>query len=267
MINVTVIITTLNEEKRLPSCLNALKHFDEIIVLDSDSSDDTKEVAINHNARYVNYNWDRKYPKKRQWALDNLDIKNDFVFFVDADEIVTAELIREIKSLDFLAAGYFVKGQYVWNGKILKHGLKNNKLALFNRHKIEFPVIDDLGIKGMGEIEGHYQPILKKPDSGEVIRQLKAPVIHDAYDGWENRHQRYALWEAEMIKRDKYPKDPNSFREFLKRAFRGMPFRGFVAFVHSYIFKLGFLDGRAGFDFAISRMRYYQMVARELRAL
>jgi len=70
-----------------------------------------------------------------------------------------------------------------------------------------------------------------------------------------------------MIKRVGYPKDPNAFREFLKQAFRHMPFRGIIAFMHSYILKLGFLDGQAGYDFATSRMRYYNMVAQELRAL
>jgi len=244
----------------------SLKDFDEIIVLDSNSTDGTKLIATNHGAQYVKYNWSGKYPKKRQWALDNLNLKNDFVFFVDADEIVTPELVKEIKLLNFSAAGYFVKGQYVWNDKILKHGLKNNKLALLNRHKIEFPVINDLDIKWMGEIEGHYQPILKNPVSRETICQLQAPLIHDAYAGWEKRHERYAFWEAEMIKRNAYPKEVRTYREFLKQIFRRMPFRGIIAFAHSYILKLGFLDRRAGFDFAWSRMRYYNMVSVSLKA-
>lgn len=266
MINVSVIITTLNEEKRLSACLNALKDFDEIIVLDSNSSDGTAQIAKSFNTQFENFEWNGKYPKKRQWALDHLEIKNDFVFFVDADEIVTPELVEEIRALDFSAAGYFVKGQYVWNDKILKYGLKNNKLALFNRHKIAFPVINDLDIKGMGEIEGHYQPILKNPVSRETICQLDATLIHDAYEGWEERHKRYATWEAQVIIHNAYPREARVEREFMKLAFRRIPLRGVVAFMHSYIFKLGFLDGRAGFDFARSRMRYYNMVARNLKA-
>jgi len=265
MINVSVLITTLNEAERLPRCLAALKGFDEIIVIDSNSADTTKQVVQSFGAQYVNYKWSGQYPKKRQWCLDNLDIKNDFVFFVDADEIITSELVEEIKALDFSAAGYFVKGKYIWNNQILNHGLKNNKLALFNRHKVEFPVIDDLDIKGMGEIEGHYQPVLKSTVSRETICQLRSELLHDASGGWQERHQRYAYWEAEMIKRNAYPKDPSALRQSLKKVFRRIPLRGFIAFCHSFIWKRGFLDGRAGFDFAVSRMRYYKIVSAALK--
>ncbi len=264
MINVSVLIATLNEEVRLGTCLSALQQFDEIIVIDSGSQDGTVPLAHSMGVRVENFQWNGEYPKKRQWALENLNIKHDFVFFVDADEILTPALIAEIKRLDLTAAGYFIKGQYVWDNKILKQGLKNNKLALFNRHKIEFPVIDDLDINGMGEIEGHYQPVLKSKFSGETILQLKSPLIHDAYEGWEARHERYAVWEAAMIERSAYPKDPLAWREFLKKYFRRMPMRGVIAFLHCYVFTFGFLDGRAGFDFALSRMKYYQMVSAAL---
>lgn len=269
MIKVSVLVTTLNAADILPDCLTVLKDFNEIIVIDSNSQDGTQDIAQNFGAKFVNYEWDKKYPKKRQWCLDNIDIKNDFVFFVDADEVLTSDLIEEIKSLDLNTAGYFVKGNYIWRNKILKYGLKNNKLVLLNRHKIEFPVIDDLDIEGMGEIEGHYQPVLKKAYQSEVIGQLKSCLYHDAYDNqaqWESRHKRYAAWEAGMIKRQAYPKDPSALRELIKSTFRRLPARGFIAFCHSYILKLGFLDGIAGYQFARSRWRYYQMVSAALSA-
>ncbi len=261
MMKVSILITTLNEEARLRRCLEALQEFDDIIVIDSGSHDKTVEIAAQCGAWVADFKWNGTYPKKRQYCLENLNIKHDYVFFVDADEIVTPALSEEIKNLDFRAAGYFVRGQYVWNGCVLKHGMGNNKLALFNRHKIEFPVIDDLDIEGMGEIEGHYQPVLKAVYAHEKIEQLNSALIHDAYDGWEERHQRYARWEAAMIKRGAYPKDPNAVRQILKQIFRRMPLRGVMAFCHCYFFKAGFLEGRDGFDFARSRMRYYHMVS------
>lgn len=263
--NVSVLITTLNEEARLRACIEALRGFDDIIVIDSGSHDKTVEIAAQCGAWVSEYKWNGAYPKKRQYCLENLNIKHDYVFFVDADEIVTPALIEEIKALDFKAAGYFVRGQYVWKGRVLKHGMTNNKLALFNRHKIEFPVIDDLDIEGMGEIEGHYQPVLKAAYAYEEIGQLHNPLIHDAYEGWQERHRRYAQWEAAMIKRGAYPKDPNAFRQILKQVFRRLPLRGFIAFFHCYFLKAGFLEGRAGFNFARSRLQYYQMVARFMR--
>lgn len=260
---------TLNEAHNLPRCLVALQGFDEIIVIDSGSTDSTVEVAKNFGARIENFQWNGAYPKKRQWVLDNINIKNNFIFFVDADEEVTPDLIKEIKNLDFKAAGYFVKGQYIWNGQPLKYGLKNNKLVLFNRHKIKFPIVEDLTIEGMGEIEGHYQPILKKAYKNERLNHLKFPLHHFAYENgqaWEDRHVRYAHWEAQMIKRKAYPKEPHQGRDILKNIFRYFPWRGCIAFGYSYFFKLGFLDGKVGYDFAKSRTAYYRMVANALKS-
>lgn len=268
MIPATVLITTLNEEKNLPRCLSALKDFNEIIIVDSNSKDKTKEIADRFGVPVVPFTWNGVYPKKRQWCLDHLNLKNDFVFFVDADEFVTLELVQEIYSLSFEVAGYFIKGQYIWDEKILGYGLKNNKLALFNRHKIEFSVIDDLDIKGMGEMEGHYQPVLKPDHKDAKLVQLNESLLHYAYENaeqWNNRHARYARWEAEMIKRQAYPKDPNILRERMKAVFRKLPCRGFIAFLHSYIVKCGFLDGCAGFQFAKSRYHYYKQVERALK--
>lgn len=265
---VSVIITTLNEAKNLPRCLAALKDFDEVIVVDSHSSDETPEVARQWGTQVVLYKWDGKYPKKRQWCLDTLKTKNDFIFFVDADEKVTPELINEIRQSDFAAAGYFVKGQYVWNGRPLRHGLMNNKLCLINRHKMEFPVVDDLDIPGMGEIEGHYQPVLKSDYVSEKIDQMKSPLLHYAYGdikGWQARHERYAVWEAEMMRRNGYPPDPVAWRQVIKRCIRGQPVQKYIAFLHSYVLKKGFCDGRAGYEIARSRFAYYKSIQSNLQ--
>lgn len=270
MIFVSVIVTTYNEEKNLPRCLSALKMFDEIIVVDSKSKDRTCDIAIEYGAQVVSFDWNGQYPKKRQWCLDNLRLKHDRIFFVDADELITPDLIEEIKNLTWLCAGYFVKAKYVWKNKTLSYGLKNNKLVLFDRKKIEFPIVDDLDIEGMGEMEGHYQPVLKKTHQSECLGQLKSTMFHYAYDdevSWNKRHERYARWEAKMIKCDAYPKDPSVWRNFIKQIFRIVPLRGLIAFLHSYIVKLGFLDGKAGFSFAKTRALYYKMVSKNFHEL
>ncbi len=267
-IPITVIIATKNEAHNMTRCLEALLDFDEIIVFDSNSTDETVEISQKYYARIENFKWNNQYPKKRQYALDNLDIKNDYVFFVDADEILTRDLVEEIRNLNFSCAGYFVKGRYVGERKLLKHGLKNNKLCLFHKNRIMFPVIDDADIEAMGEIEGHYQPVLRAEYAQEPIGQLEAPLIHNAYEEpevWLERHQRYAQWEAYMIANDLYPKDPNSKREKMKIFFRQLPFRNAIAFVHSYFLKFGFLDGVDGFKFARSRAKYYQLVNHALK--
>lgn len=267
---ISVLITTKNEEQNIGRCLEALSAFDEVIVIDSHSEDATAEIARQKGAQLVLYRWDGAYPKKRGWCLDHLDIKHDWVFWVDADEVVSVDLIEELGS--FLAtksqhSGFFIRGDYVWHGKVLKYGLKNNKLALFNRHKIEFPVVDDLDIEGMGEIEGHYQPCLKAEHKGAKIGQLKAALLHYAYEdaaGWQARHDRYAQWEAAMTRRGAWPKDPVWRRECLKKILRRSALRPFIMFTYSYIVKLGALDGRAGVDFALSRKKYCDMIRKYL---
>ena len=263
-IPVSVIVITKNEANRIESCLRALPRFDEVIVVDSNSADRTGEIARENGASVISFTWNMRYPKKRGWCLDTLAIKNDFVFFVDADEIVLPELVDEIAALDGDAAGYFINGQYRFEGRVLGYGLRNKKLCLLHRKKFYFPVVDDLDVAGMGEIEGHYQPLLKPEYAGEKIGALKAVLVHDAYDNpqhWQERHERYAMWEAEMNRRRAWPVEVSGFRAFLKLVFRGMPARGVVAFLHCYFFKLGFLDGGAGFRFALSRYRYYRMIS------
>ena len=262
MIKVSVVIATLNEGKNLPRCLDALSQFDEVIVFDSGSSDDTLYIARAYGAQVEAFQWNSLYPKKRQYFLDNIKTKHDYIFFVDADEVVPPDLVQEISALDFECAGYFVKGRYCWRGKSLQYGLHNNKLALFDRNKIEFPIIDDLGDFCMGEMEGHYQPVLKQGCRHEPIGQLNNPLDHFASgeEDWARRHTRYAKWEAGMIQANTYPKEDSKVRDVLKYIFRRVPCRGEIAFLHSYIGKLGILDGSAGFSFALSRRRYYKMV-------
>jgi glycosyltransferase involved in cell wall biosynthesis len=257
-IPISVIVVTKNEAPRIGRCLAALTDFNEVVVVDSASGDQTKSIAEEYGARVVDFVWNGRYPKKRQWCLDTLDLRNDHIFFVDADEVVTAALAAEIRMLDWRCAGYFVRGRYVVDGKILRFGLQNNKLALLDRRKMEFPVVDDLDLPGMGEIEGHYQPVPKPAHADEKIGQVKESLLHYAYENesaWSARHHRYAAWERGMNARRAWPQDGR----FIKKIFRIIPLKATAAFAYGYIFKRGFLDGSSGLKFAQSRYRYYRM--------
>jgi len=270
-IPVSVLVVTKNEERRIERCLSQLSEFAEVIVIDSNSRDATQDIAKRLGARVIPYEWNGAYPKKRQWVLDTQNIGCNWVFWLDADEVLGCDIIQEIKDLyeyKPIHAGYFIKGQYLWDGVPLKYGLINNKLALFDRRKIYFPEIDDLDCDAMGEIEGHYQPVLKPEFSDEKIGQLHNPVLHDAYDNkkaWLLRHEKYAKWEAYMNANKAWPKDPVRMREVLKKITRTSPFRPYLMFLYSYFFRLGFLDGRAGYEFALSRKRYCDLVLNEMR--
>lgn len=264
----SVIIATRNEEANLPACLDSLHEFDEIIVVDSHSTDKTMEIAQKHGAKIISFKWDGCYPKKRQWCLDNLPLQHDWVLFLDADERMTQELANEIHRLFQRArtpavAGYFITGNYVWGGKKLRFGMKNRKIALLNKKMMQFPTINDKNCFGMGEIEGHYQPVMRQGHENKTIRTLKQSIAHLIPDKeqWLKRHKDYACWEACMNRNKSWPDDPVYIRQKLKKLFRALPCRSLIAFLHCYVLKAGFLDGYAGFDFALSRARYYAMIA------
>ena len=266
MIPVTVIMTVKNEVVNLPHSLPLLvQSFSEVIVVDSNSDDQTAQIAKKIGAQVVEFTWNGQYPKKRQWVLDNVKTLNNWVLMIDADEIVTNDFIAELQSCDFIADGYFVSSKMVWKDKLLNFGQRNNKLCLFDKKKFNFPIVDDLDVNGMGEIEGHYQPVPIR--NGVTISKITSPLIHyDRKGNWHNRHDGYINWEVEMTKRNVWPKDPVLWREFLKSKLRSSYIRPYIIFFYGYIFKLGFLDGVLGFDYAFNRARYTYHIVRGVRA-
>lgn len=271
MIPVTAIVVTKNESENLAQCLLPLvTRFTRVIVLDSGSTDDTVEIATNLGAEVMKYMWGGTYPKKRQWALDNIYGLSDWVLFIDADEVLSHELVLEMRLLfarGVTADGFFIYGRPVWMRKQLHFGQWNNKLCLFRRSCFAFPPVNDLDIPGMGEIEGHYQPVRINPNAR--IGQMHAPIIHENHKGrgaWNAKHKQYALWESEMIKRGAFPPDPVPWRESLKQFTRASWVRPYLLFVYGYIFKLGFLDGVAGFDYALARAKYAHDVIKRIQS-
>ncbi len=265
-IPVCVLVTTKNEEANIARCLDSVRGFSYVAVIDSYSNDRTCVIAREMGANLISYQWDGTYPKKRQWCVDAVDLPYDWVLWLDADEELTPGIINEIRCLFRDGApnrcGYFIRGQYVIDGVVLKYGLRNNKIALMDRRKMAFPVIDDLDIEGMGEIEGHYQPVLKDGVSGKV-GQVMSPLYHYAYDdsqAWIARHERYARWEAGMNLRNSWPRDPIWWREKGKWVIRRSVFRPYIVFLYAYVFRCGFLDGRAGLLMAKSRFDYCRMI-------
>ncbi|MCV6801114.1 glycosyltransferase, partial [Achromobacter ruhlandii] len=105
-IPVSVVVMTKNEERNIAKCLKALAEFDEVFVVDSNSTDATCAMAAALGAKVSNFNWNGKYPKKKQWCLEQLPFTHPVVLYVDADEEMTPELAAEIRAaLPRFAAG------------------------------------------------------------------------------------------------------------------------------------------------------------------
>ena len=271
-IPVSVIIMTKNEEANMEACLSRLDRFEQVFVVDSNSTDATCEIAKAHGAEVVNFSWNGQYPKKKQWCLENLPFRHEWVLYVDADEHMYPELAEEIARL--LAAGapehagYFVRFDGFFMGKVLRHGHFNLKLVLMRRDKARFIDVEDLDVASMWEVEGHYQPVIEG-----TVGKLRGRMLHRDFKSlyhYFERHNRYSDWEAKLRLRDALSKPDEAQlpgRRTLKYIFDRIPAKGPALFVFNYFVRLGLLDGWAGFNYAISRSIYYWQIEAKIAEL
>jgi glycosyltransferase involved in cell wall biosynthesis len=256
-IPVTVIIPVKNEEKNLPKCLDLLGDFSEIIVVDSNSIDSTPEIVRKYGYKLINFIWDGYFPKKRNWVLRNVTLKNDWVLFLDADELMTDSFKSEITSLLNTTQydGFWISYQIYFLGKNLRYGLKMKKLALFKKSKGEYEFIDEKAWSHL-DMEIHEHPVIQGKTG-----IISAPLIHLDFKGlfhYIAKHNEYSTWEANRylkLLETKYIK--LTFRQKIKYRFLNTWCFGFLYFIFNYIFCLGFLDGRRGYIFSIYKMQYF----------
>lgn len=264
-VNATVVIVAKNEAFNIKDCIKSVRNFHTIVVADSESHDSTKELAyeamreIGKPIEILNFHWNGKYPKKKQWVLDNLESKNDWILFLDADERISPELEQEIsffiefKSSNFGAA--YMDLEYHFAGEKLNFGYRPRKLNFINRYKCKYEILNDLWVPGYWENEMHVQPLV----SGR-IHKFKKRLTHNDNDpivSWFERHCRYAYREVLL---DLASNKNHDFREKkVGRAkfFQSVPAKPLLIFVYSYFFCFGFLDGIRGRNYALAYSWYY----------
>lgn len=250
---VSIVILTLNEESNIRDCLDSCTWSDDIHVLDSGSSDRTQVVARELGAQ-VHLNPFESFGKQRNWALDNIPIKHEWVFHLDADERFTPEIVREIESTlknQPELSGYYVPSKLMFMGRWLRRasGYPTYQMRLFHKDRMRF--ID----------YGHGQ----REEPGKPIGTLHQPYLHYSFSkgltDWIDKHNRYSTQEAREIVRiqsERHDKaDPPRLmgsavqrRRWLKqRLYPKLPARWILRFCWLYFIKLGFLDGKAGLRF------------------
>jgi len=93
----SVLVPVKNEAANLRDCLASVSFADEIVLVDSASADGTQEIADAAGAQMVEFAWNGKFPRKKNWALENIPWRHEWVLIIDADERITPELEREIR--------------------------------------------------------------------------------------------------------------------------------------------------------------------------
>jgi glycosyltransferase involved in cell wall biosynthesis len=254
-IPVSVIIAARNEAKNLPRCLGALRDFAEVYVIDSQSADDTVEIARSHGANVVQFHYRGGWPKKRQWAMDTLPIAQEWILLLDADEVLTANLSEEIRKAiqNPGVNGYFILLQTWFLGRALRHGgVGLWKLALFRQGKAKYECRLKNQDASMADMEIHEHVVAEG-----ATAKLAHPVIHhnvESLSRYIQKHDEYSNWEARVLmQRGAEGELPPSVwgtqaqrRRWLKRKLFAVPGSPMLLFLYRYIFRSGFLDGVPG---------------------
>jgi len=255
-LSVSVIIPVRNEARNLPRCLAALGDMAEIFVVDSQSTDATVEIARSHGAQVVQFHYQGGWPKKRQWAMDNLPLANDWILLLDADEVLTPELAAEIRQVtqNPTIDGYYIALRIYFLGRVLLHGdARFWKLSLFRRGKGKFECRLKDQDASMADMEVHEHICVDGPTA-----HLKHPLIHhnvESLSRYIQKHDEYSNWEARVLLSEDHDAEqiaPSLFgtqaqrRRWLKQKLFALPGSPVLLFFYRYLLRLGFLDGVPG---------------------
>lgn len=254
---VSVIVPVKNEGAILQACLEHLQWADEIVVVDSQSTDDTAEIAQRMGAQVVQFYFNGIFPKKKNWALENIPFRNEWVLIVDADEHIPPSLAEEIASAIQCKGvdGFFINRRFFFMGRWIRHCgyYPSWNLRLFRHDKGRYEQIE-CAEASTGDNEVHEHVILR----GQA-EYLKNDMLHYAYPSisvWVEKHNRYSEWEAHAARRLLVPQTNDRlmghklyWKRLLKRIYLRLPLRFVFRFLYAYVIRLGILDGRPGFIF------------------
>ncbi len=226
MHSISVIIPTFNEADNLKELLPMLNWANEIIVIDSFSTDDTLRVVQAYDVHFVQHKYEGPAAQKnRAIAL----AKNDWIFILDADERPSAMLVKEIQSLLILSnipfeAYWIYRTNYFMGNKIKYSGWQNDKVIRFIHKE---------------HCQYNHKKVHEEIETEGKIGYLGCKIDHYTYrslDHFDQKMRRYARWSAEDYKAK--TSSIGLFHFLIKPLFR---------FIKHYILKRGFLDGKPGF--------------------
>lgn len=261
---VSVCIPVRNEEKNLPECLASLQQaFDEVVVVDSASTDETVSIAQAAGATVLTFEWNGQFPKKRNWTLNTHSFRHPWVLFLDADERLTPEFIIELrdKLRGTSHVGFWLTYSNWFMGKRLRHGDGMRKLALFRTEAGAYEQFPESWWSHL-DMEVHEHPVL----NGSV-GQIRSCIEHHDYRGLHNylaRHNEYSTWESNRYQwlcgADAAAWEGLNSRQRFKYRHLAKWWLPWMYFCVAYFAKRGFLDGATGWHFNWLKLRYFQEI-------
>ncbi len=256
---VSVMILTLNEAEHIEECLAHLDWADEVILVDSYSGDETikRAIAARPDLRVFEHTF-TDFGAQRNWALDNTAPRHEWILFLDADEhcnAACADAIRNAINEAGDMAGFYLTCRNMFLGRWIRHATMypSWQLRLLRAGRVRY------------RKEGHGQREVTEGNVGYIA----APYDHYGFQKgiahWVARHNSYSTDEIELILRlraeplalgDLFSRQPVVRRRCLKRLAARVGFRPWLRFMYIYVWRGGFLDGRAGLHYSLLRLAH-----------
>ncbi len=266
--SVSIFIQTLNEEANLPGLLDSVDWSDDIVVLDSLSTDKTEQIAKERGCRFYARAYDGRGPHQN-WAMKNIEFKYPWVFYLDADERMTPELKEEILSIaadpNEKRVAFFCGRKNYLMGKWIKHAFPPwNIMRFFKPRHVSFARLSNPTV----EVDGEY---------GYLQHMFLHYNFSKGFHEWFERHNKYSSYEAvETIKalesnpvrwKNLVSSDSGLRKRELKNLSFRLPGRPLLKFCYLYILNRGFLDGKPGFQYCCMQMVYEFLIVIKVKEL
>lgn len=264
----SVLILTKNEEANIGACLESVSWCDDVVLLDSASTDRTCEIAAAAGARILRRKFD-DFGAQRNYALDRGEFKHAWVFHLDADERFNESLRREcgeVIAKDEHSA-YFVANRLLFLGRWIKRSSQYpyHQVRLVKRGEARFAKSghgqkEDLALRGTGYLRTPYDHL----------------NFSKGIADWVERHNRYSSEEAAAASAtcegpipftDLLSADSLVRKRALKRLHARLPARWLFKFVYLYVWKLGFLDGYPGFAYCMLNGFYDFLISAKIKEI
>ena len=271
ILQLTIAIPARNEERNLASCLQALGSdlASQVVVIDSGSTDATAAVARAHGAELIQFQWNGRFPKKRNWYLRHHTPSTTWVLFLDADEILTPAVKREIAAAlpGSSHQGFLLSYTNYFLGRRLRGGYPLRKHALFRVAGVEYERIEE-DHWSQCDMEVHEHPIV-----AGSIGLIRSRIDHRdlrGIDSYMSKHNQYAAWEAHRLfshRQDAHTVASWKPHQRLKYRLISSPWGGLAFFFGSFFAMGGWRDGSIGFAFCLLKAGYFTQIACRLREL